>query len=633
MVAVSGLISVSAGVVGLDPAFVLCGLVLTSTALLMRRLSWDLALPAAVIALLAVSTIVAVAAAVFDINLLVAPWILASLYILYAVAGAYWASRPAGDLVTSSAPAGRYGWAAYSPAGIAASIGLAQAVFERMPASWAFSRNDLAQHMIGLQQVQRSGSLDYSANAYPRGFHMLAALAAVPNAPFDHPVVLLSYDMRLMAAATWLSLALVLWTGSTLALRFGDARGVPRSVAVAAATLFGVGLLLTNSFIVTFVYNGAASSLLAAMVMFALPLAVLGLETRRRRLIGLPALAAASVMLLAHLWQPLVAVPLLAIAAYAAPSLRTSWSTLTRNRPPGFGRRVGLVAAGSMVMLAVASVPLLSIQAAGGVALAVTGGEIPQVPLLVLLLGMLAAAWLIRDLLRGSTRVYLGSVGGLVLALAVLVRGANRGLALGQYYPTKMLWFLTILLSSILALAIVDLGRRALGPVWRSLDRLGRHTRIGRAAFVALLSIVAVVASLPLHVGNASATLASLARYSQRAGRADLSTVGGASSARFAIATRYATRYGPAVTVPVALGLSSAHDRNGPYIVSKLISFQTGQLQTGGHPAAVCSDVALVTGGSERAVVITQMDALVLRKIMAKQGCGGVPVVRVPGGS
>jgi hypothetical protein len=388
--------------------------------------------------------------------------------------------------------------------------------------------------------------------------------------------------------------------------------------------------LLTSSFVVTFVYNGAASSLVAVVVILALPLAVLGLETRRRRLIVLPAVAAASVMLLAHLWQPLVAVPLLAITAYAIPALRTGWSMLRRNRPPGFGRQVTLVATGSAVMLAVASVPLLSVQAAGGVALAVTGGEIPQVPLLVLLLGMLVAAWLIRDLVRGSTRVYLGSVGGLVIALAALVHGANRGLALGQYYPMKVLWFLTIVLSPALALAIVDLGRRALRPVWRS---LGSLPRTGHAVLVASLSVVAVAVCVSSLAGNTSATLASLARYSPDAGRADLSTVGGVSSARFAIATRYATRYSPAVTVPVALGLSSAHDRNGPYIVSKLISFQTGQPQNGGRAAAVCADVKLATGGSEHAVVITQMDLQALRKIMAKQGCAQVPVVRIPGGT
>ena len=191
--------------------------------------------------------------------------------------------RPAVPLFTSSAPSGGYGWLAYAPAAIAAAIGLAQSFFERMPASWAFAGTDLAQHMILVQDVQRSGSLDYSTTGYPRAFHMLAAFVSVPSPPLDHPVELLSYDMRLVAAATWLSLALVLWAGITLALRLGAARRVPRLVTVGAAVLFGAGVLLTNSFVVTFVYMGAAASLLAVVVIFALPLAALGLDTRSPR--------------------------------------------------------------------------------------------------------------------------------------------------------------------------------------------------------------------------------------------------------------------------------------------------------------------------------------------------------------
>jgi hypothetical protein len=634
LVAAAGLVCVVAGIGFLNPALVLCGLGLTTTALLMRRLSWDLALPAGVIALLAVSTVVAVVGGLLEVNLLAAPWVLAALYILYSAAGGYWAARPARQLLTRDAPTGGYGWVAYSTPLVAASIGLAQTVFEHMPASWAFSGTDLAQHMILLQEVQRSGSLDYSADPYPRALHMLLAFASAPNAPLDHPLAFLSYDMRLMAAASWLSLTLVLWTAITLVLRLGDARGAPRLVSVGAALLFGAGLLLTNSFVMTFVYNGAASSLLAVVVIFALPLAVLGLDTRQRRVIAIPATAATSVMLLAHLWQPLAVVPLLAAAAYAAPALRTGWSMLRARRSHGLSRPFAIVATASLALLAVASVPLLSIQAAGGAALAASlGGDIPHVPWLVLLLGLSVAAWLIRGLLLGSTRVYLGSVCGLLCTLAVMLRGANVGFDLHEYYPMKVLWFLTIVLGPIVALAVAGLGLRALRPIWRRLDRLGRLTVISRAALVASVCALGYTFCQQVLVGDASTTLASLGTVRPSAGRTDLSSIGGSSSSRLAIATRYSTRYRPAVTVPVALGLSARRDRYGPYIVSKLISFQTGQPVNGGQRAAVCSDVALATGGSGHAVVITQTDPQVLRRIMAKQGCGDVPVVRIPGGT
>ena len=43
IIGAAGLVGVVAGVVLLNPVLVLCGLVLTTTALLMRRLAWDLA--------------------------------------------------------------------------------------------------------------------------------------------------------------------------------------------------------------------------------------------------------------------------------------------------------------------------------------------------------------------------------------------------------------------------------------------------------------------------------------------------------------------------------------------------------------------------------------------------------------
>jgi hypothetical protein len=631
VVGVAGLVGVLSGVVFHNPVLVLCGLVMTTTALLMRRVSWDLALPAAVMLLLAASTLVAVPAGFLQLDLLARPWILAVLYIAYAGSGAVWVWRPAVPLFTTAAPKGGYGWAAYSTAVIAAGIGLAQSFGERMAASWAFGGTDLAQHMILLQDVQRSGSLDYSANGYPRAFHMLAAFVSVPNPPLSHPLQLLSYDTRLMAAATWLSLALLLWVGVTLALRLGDARSLPRLVPVGAATVFGTGLLLLNSFVVTFVYMGAASSLLAVVVMFALPLAALGLDTSRRHLMVLPTVSATSVMLLAHLWQPLIVVPLLAIAAYAAPGRRAMRSFLIERPWHWPDRGVVLSAAVPVVMLAVGSVPVLGIQTGGGVSLAATGGEIPHVPWFALLLGLVVAPWMGRDLVRGPTRLYLGSVAGLLVATAVMLRGANHGFDLSQYYPVKVLWFLTIVLGPVLSLAGVALGLRLLRPVWRLLGRLGGFALVCRVALVATLSAIAFAFCLPSLLGNASATWGSLARYPSTHGKTDLASSGAVSAERFDIATRFGTRYKPAVTVPVAVGLSTGLDHYGPYIVSKLISFQTGQPQSNGHPLEACSDVALVTGGSKDAVVITQMDPKVLRSIMRKQGCGDVRVVKIPG--
>jgi hypothetical protein len=633
VVALAGLVSVSAGVVLLNPVLVLCGLAMTTSALLMRRISWDLALPAAVIVLLATSTVVGVAGSLVAIDLLAWPWILAAGYLAYAVGGLWWTWRsPAVASWTSSAPDGGHDWIAYAPGAIAAAIGLAQSFSERMAASWALAGTDLAQHMINLEDVQRAGSLSYSTTGYPRAFHMMAAFASVPSPPLDHSVQLLGYDMRLVAAATWLSLALVLWAGATLAIRLGAARGVPRLVTVGAAVLFGAGALLTNTFILTFVYLGAAPSFLAIVVLFALPLAALGVTTTRRRVLVLPLLAATSVMLLAHLWQTLIVVPPLALAAYGAPRLRRVLTLSALRRPPlGLVKPLGPVLAASMVLLAVGSVPLLSIQTAGGIALASTPGNIPAAPWPVLVLGLAVAAWMIRDFRRGSSRLYLGTVTGLLLAAAAMLRGANHGFDLGQYYPMKVLWFLTIVLGPILALATVDLGWRLLRPVWRRLGRLGRFTRICRFAVAATLCALAFAFCLPPLLGTGSTTRAVLERQLPSPGRVNALSLSAVSAERWDIATRYGTRYSPAVTVPIAVGLSTGWNDFGPLIIAKLISFQTGQPQNHGQTADVCSDIAQVTGGSADAVVITQMKVDVLRAIMTKKGCGDVRVVHLPG--
>jgi hypothetical protein len=629
----AGLLCVVAGVLLLNPTLVLCGLVITTTGLLMRWLAWDLALPAAVIGLLVLSTLVAVAGGLLGLDLLVSPWIVASIYVVYGGAAAYWVWRPSVQLITSPPPTGGFAWVTYSAAAIAAAIGLAQSFFERMSASWAFEGTDLAQHMILVQQVQRSGSLDYSVFGYPRAFHMLMAFVSVPGPPLDNPLALLSYDMRLVAAATWLALALVLWTGVTLVLRLGAARGAPQSVAVGAAALFGAGALLTNTFVVTFVYMGAAASLLAVAVIFASPLAVLGLDARRRRVVVLPVWAATSVMLLAHLWQPLIMVPPLMLVAYAAPGLRDVLARATWRRPKENLRRpLALVLAASLVTLAVASVPILSIQSAGGVALAATSGQLPDIPWPVVLLGLAVAAFMIRDLRRGSTRVYLGSVSGVLLTVAVMLQGANHGFDLHQYYPMKVLWILTILLGPILALAAVDLGWRLLRPVWRRLGGFGPFARISRFALAASLCAVAFAFCLPPLLGNGSTSWASLARQAPSHGPTDISSSGAVSAERFDIAAAYGMRYGHASTVPVAVGLSTGWDHYGPNIVSKLISFQTTQLETAGQVADVCSEVAAVALGSGSAVVITQMDPDVLRAVMKQNGCGDVRVVKIPWG-
>jgi hypothetical protein len=230
-------------------------------------------------------------------------------------------------------------------------------------------------------------------------------------------------------------------------------------------------------------------------------------------------------------------------------------------------------------------------------------------------------------------RLYLGSVVGLLVVFAVLLRGAGNGLDVRQYYPMKGLWFLVLVLGPVVAVLVADVGRRLLRPLWLRLDRLGSAARVSRICLAALICAIAFTFWLPQLLGNAALTGTSLTREPVATGRVDRANFTSVSAERYDIATRYVGRYRPAVTVPVAVGMSLGGSADGPHLVSKLMVFQDGQPETLGHPASVCTDVAAVTATGAGAVVMTQMNVATLRAAMQAQGCAGVRVAKIPGGS
>ena len=80
------------------------------------------------------------------------------------------------------------------------------------------------------------------------------------------------------------------------------------------------------------------------------------------------------------------------------------------------------------------------------------------------------------------------------------------------------------------------------------------------------------------------------------------------------------------------MALDSIPDSYSSYIVSRLLSIQTGQPVSYGLPQQVCEDVRAV-GQSRAVVVLTDLDPAVLRPLMRRGGCEGVEVVRLRGGS
>lgn len=614
-VAGGGLALMVGGLVLAAPVLVLCGAVLGVTSLLLRRFPLDLALPLGALLSTAAAAAAGIAASATGTSLLAHPLAIAALFVVGTLVAVLDSLRgPAAPAHARS----RATWIAYLPALLAVGNALVQSVNGRVAMTWSFVGTDLAQHLLMLKEVQRTGALDYAADGYPRAFQMVLALVAAPGMPHGSQSSLLDFDLRLMAATIWLALALVLATAATVALRLGVLLGTSRTVAIVAATAAATGLLMSNSFIGTFVYMGAAPSLLAMVALWVLPLTAMDLgRDGARRLLPLLAVACALVALLANLWQALVLVPPAAVLATLLVRRPITALLHGRSRPTAGSLTAAVLVV--LTTLAVAAAPLLGIQHAGGVALAATPGEIPAAPAPAIVVGLLSLGWLLRHWGQAGARALVGAAVGVVATACVLLLGSGRT-DTSQYYVVKSLWFLTVLLLPLLALAVAALAAPPLALGWHQLARLGALAKVVRVTVVACAVAAFVALALPVLVISGSSALDTVGDQTE------FST----SSRDYGFAVGYATRYSPAVTVPVEVGSGLFLDPVATKVTSKLLSFLTGQPTNMGQPKDVCADVRAVAG-TRHAVVITTLEPAVLTQIMDREGCGDVPVVRLPG--
>lgn len=621
LLAVAGGLLTILGVASGQPALSLVGLVAGTTAVLSIWLAWDLAVPAAVIVLVGLAICCGVAAGVAEVDLLASPGLLVAAMLTWSLLALLLVRGCEAPGWRRPAPVrGAAIWLAYGPALVAAGIAAVQAASTSIAASWALQGTDLAQHLIELQGVRQAGLLDYAADPYPRGLHMLVALIGGPTAPADQ-ATLLAHDLRLFGAVSWFALALVLLMGAGLVLRVTAALELPAKVGLLGAACLGGLLLVLNGTVNVFVSMGAAPSLLAVLVMWSLPVASLELGAAARQGRGaltLLLVGVVSTALLAHLWQALLLVPAVALLLSGSPR---RWLQLPRQLGP---RAVAGALAASTACALLALPAILGVLRAGA-SLAAIPGDVPRPPWAVTALGALAV--LVLPLLRPRFRPLLGFVGpsaGLLLVTAVLLRGADKGLDLTQYYPMKALWFLTLVLMPVAAVAAAAAGLEGGTRLWVGLARLGGAARVARVGAFGVLAALVVSFVLPQIAAARSATLDAL-RPAWDPAAAEV------GEERLQIAADHGARYAPRVTVPVAVGTSAVLDRYGSYVVSKLMSYETGQPQNHGRALFVCSDVELVAGESP-AVVVTKLDASLLQQLMERDGCGEVPVVQIPGG-
>lgn len=598
-----------------NPVCLLLGVIAAASLYLRRWLALDAAVPVAALAVLVVAVLTGLAADAAQVDLLDQPVLVAAVWAA-ATGALLYRARQASAVAASRPARGPAFFVAQLPAAVAVAVAAVQQLDLERVASWMFFGTDFAEHVVMLERVQRVGALDYSVEAYPRGAQALLAFFSVPGLPDPGTAALLSYDLRLVAATAWLSLALLLWSMAAVILRTGGAMWLPEWWRAGAALGLGVLVLCDSDFTLVFVAMAATPGLLAAVAMWVVPLVVLSQHSGRHRpTAALVTLVAA--VALTHLWTPLILVPLMAGAA----------ALLQRPVFPALREARAIVASATWmsriaVALAVvagagaASVPIIALLRASGLGLASIPGDLPAPNLVYVAVGLVAALLIVMR--HGAGAGVAGAILGAACTFTVLLWSAGGGLDISQYYPRKAVWFLGVLLFPFAAMAAAALLRAVCVGGSRLAARCGSAAGVLRITGAAVLVAFAVGYLLPLLVVAGSLAVV--------ASQQPLPT----DARKLEIVLEHGDKYAPAVSVPIGLGLRPIPRHSDTYVISKLFQFKTGQTQTFGYPVQACNALREVAGGAP-AVVVTDLDVDVLTEMMRRQGCSASRIVQVPG--
>lgn len=600
--ALVAVLSIVVGIVTGAALPLLLGAVVSLTSAFRRWVPYDVAVLLAVGSLIVASVMAGLTANIAGVDLLARSGVIQAVVLAGSAAVAVRNGRMRPASVARRSFLQRCG---YLPAWIAAIAGVLQTTWDGLAASWSLGSSDPAQHVLFLGEIQKTGVLDYAAEAYPRALHMLLALASAPSARPAGGADQLAQDIELYAAATWLSMALVLVTGIGMTHRLCRLLGLGERAATVAGLLLGITVLCANATVGTYVYMGAAPALVAIALMW-LP-AMLCFD--RKRVSGPLSVVAASllVMVLAHLWQALVVVPPAMLVALAISSRRAPLGGLALRASPA-----GWIAAAavSVGLLMAALPPLTSIQGRGGVELAAIPGELPSPPWALLVLALMALGHLIPRRQEAAVRLMFGAALGVMGMTALLLAGAGGGLDLTAYYPTKGSWYLTILLAPALFTAAAAATPPVVQRFLRLTARAGAGVRVLRLGAVSVPVVLGLAWFGPTLLGAPPLLAASVVKAPGVP----------AVDRTLELAELGAARPGPEVVVPVGIASGKPYSRSGGYVVSKLLAFQTGQTVTFGLPDRVCAEAEKAAGG-RAAVVVTDLDAVLLSRLAQQQGC------------
>ncbi len=192
----------------------------------------------------------------------------------------------------------------------------------------------------------------------------------------------------------------------------------------------------------------------------------------------------------------------------------------------------------------------------GGTAIASSPGELAGQPWHVLVPAAVALLVLVPHLRRAWAGLLAGTALGLGVVAWSLLQGSGHPTDVGQYYPLKVFWFLTVLLAPLLAVVVTWLSVVVLAAASRLAGRLGRAAFVARAGGAAVLVAVGASLWLPYLLGVESATAATWHRAA--ADQRDVATpFPDWSSFRYELATRFGPDDRSQVVVPYVVAVGS----------------------------------------------------------------------------
>ncbi|MEI2702159.1 MAG: hypothetical protein V9E83_07130 [Baekduia sp.] len=598
-----------------------------------RHAPWDIAIPAAVAALVLYAVVVALFSALSGIDM-VGSREGATVAVMLWLGGAWWVAHrrpPAtpGDPI----PATPMSLLAFAPAAAAFVAALANAFSITIAERWVGLVKDTSEHAFMVLAIQDAGGLDYSDHGYPRGLHAAAAIA------YSAAGQARTIDAQLEAvgALVWLALSVLLIIVSAVAFRIT----LPYGERPAALAGFSTGtlLLVANAFMAQFVISGGHSGILALALALLLPLAVLATPVGSRP--GLLALAVALVAVEAHLWTACVAAAVPVAVLLFAQVVRDGGPAgrLARLRPALI---IGVVAV-PVSVLPVYAIASGTNGGVGGVGSVASVAGVPNPPgAATLALATLGAVGVVTWLRRPATTPLALTVAALLGMTAVLLVASGDPTDLRQWYPVKALWFAIVCVLPAGVATAGALGLRGSRELTRLAARFGdRNVSAAIVLWTALVLAGSLIAWPSLYRYTHQTLRATIpfvpvatppvpvSAPSASADRGISVPFAALSRRRIDVGRRYATRFAPRLAVPISIGFHPILDGSATQISSQIMRLETRQVPNGGSALTTCTQVAQVraaAGGTE-AVVVTALRVNLVRSIMVREGCGEVPVV------